>query len=1438
MLSAEKFRELLVKRAFEIVKSLRERIIILVTCGCLRGHLISMLVSEGVVVIYRELSERPYVKPYVDGVRVIVYERVDDVVKIVTRHADRRVFVVVENTADAQHVAAGCGEVRECRAMVVLLPSIYKEALEEIVGRDRELKNALGDLRDFEVRYEIPERAVGIPPGPLCHVLRGEVSRDDVRRARDAFDDLSPDAIGVNESLLKDLGVKVPIAIIAGLTNLFFVNLFVTIISAFAGQKAELIGKILPEGFKEAVKSCFAKIIKRRDAGDKLAGPMAKLIRAVMEIQTRKYIDDKYKDVYEAFIDNAAAKLGMTRSELVNLVRNLFAMTRGRIVTESDLERLKSEITKEVIERIESEIRKRIEGELESLRRKLEELDERAKKLGIASSVYWDPGKLGIDLGEDKDKARLLVDSVDYRLVTSGRFKHYAEDITGKIKRDGMAVIVGPKGVGKSVLARYVLAGLLDSGDVHLVVDVRDTSNLGEFLTDAKKTGFPIALLYDPSPYEYYYYEYADKLGKPLGEHEPLIGRIDYIVDRLISRYTWAHSHDVREVSFVIVLSDDVFNTLVERREDVKSHAVNVDLRDRSFIADIIRSYGEKEVEMRVERREISEDDKSRLIKLIEDSAESLAKLVVDSYRGGYTLVAKYVGVWLGRGAVKDVAEALDRARGDAKMFLKRYIVDVVFGYIADLAFGRHKYEFEERVMSYAFHLMAHALFGELPRDLGRYNVVEALKGGRAETTGPEHLDRWVVEEHEDLLEEALRELVLQAMEEEPKEIDEFRKFKKPIWNAWRKISDVRLDDKSVVFKGLGIDVDIGWAGDLYRERIRAAVESKDKKALAKLVLSLLTSKFLAETLRRSKSWEALFKHLALGYYRISIPADYVEAGRLEDRSGNDLSGLLLSEDKTMPFSIRYAVHWGGLPFILERLLKEEGISLEEEACKAAKKVREELASQKLERDVIVYLVSYLAYSLACRDPRYLAEAITKNLSIFGNDFFHVALAERVFLLDWLIDDEVQARAMLMLRKISSFDFEYVIDLGRRYVDGNFDRLHDVARAVLTSVLSEIYRRSYIVASDESALRVLHSIKSERLRNLVSIEVYTSIADGDLAFNLVRAEEHVKMAEDLLKGIEQNLGQYEKDEAISKYLSIGMLRPDLKLHLKYYEGYLHSVKAKLLMHRGYLDDAAEEFKRSANAYKALDDDTNYYAAEVHLARIKAVMGNVEIAAEEIVEMSREWWPYVLRHPQRSAFVSEALVSLAVLGGNFEEALKRYEPFLREDPRVSAIMYLMIHVITGDPEYYKMGVDEARRLPAMIEEEIVRRIWSELREQLRRLPEEERKKVIEEERQRREEELKAVYEWVTRAGCKAQLDRPWLLLHDGVSSLVLALLFASSRESVCLDAIRRLSLCWKDELSKEGRFGPAMLWEGLYEASKSGDWSKVRNALIRMYYFHM
>jgi len=348
-----------------------------------------------------------------------------------------------------------------------------------------------------------------------------------------------------------------------------------------------------------------------------------------------------------------------------------------------------------------------------------------------------------VEVGVPKIKINTPKDII--RLVNSGRFQDVARDVLSKLKSEGRVALVGPKGVGKSTLATYAawraLLGGLDDIDTHVNALIRvdklepgAASSIENVLNEA--TGRSFLLIYDPSPIEAYLEPATMQRGHSLKEIEFTLKELKKLMG-------------VKGARVMVVLPSELYDLVkTDSKEDeelkralegVGGSKVDVDLRDEDFLRGIIGGYSG-----------------------CHSVPEELVQIVKQGFSGGYTLVAKYAGVWLRerKCEAKDISEALKVS--EPKIFFAHYIWDVMLGRSMNLA------------KKVSVPLMLHATYGPIPEGItyitkatnvgGIWRLLDkdSLKDIQLTDLREEDLEpiaKLLSIEHEDLVEETLKEL-------------------------------------------------------------------------------------------------------------------------------------------------------------------------------------------------------------------------------------------------------------------------------------------------------------------------------------------------------------------------------------------------------------------------------------------------------------------------------------------------------------------------------------------------------------------------------------------------------------------------------------------------------------------------------------------------------
>jgi hypothetical protein len=485
------------------------------------------------------------------------------------------------------------------------------------------------------------------------------------------------------------------------------------------------VGRRQLEDFAARLLELFAG---RREPQDEVAAGFAKLVRRALEAEP--YIDD---DRLEAVVDQVALEWGIDVKTFKALVKNLAALSKDRAAG-VDLERLEEVVRREV-----EGVFKKVEDALREVKTQVSGLLAGVKVAFVgdveAGLLYHNFVVVG---GAPRVKTRAAGGQGDVvvDVVTGGVFGRLAGEVLERLGRDGLVVLVGPRGVGKSTLAAYAAWLALWRGAADAVVSAEEVkTGFASALENLQNnTGRRFLLLYDPVPVTAYYEPRA--VGE---ETEKEKERVRRAVEETLS----ATGSGVKAL---VVLPEELYRGLPpETKQAVEKYVVKAVLNDVEFLHEVVRRYsgcggGYKEL------------------------AEKMAQL-----DGGYTLTAKYAGLWLReRGCdAGDMERAVEEAKKEPKLFLARYIRDVLLWRSSEEERVRLRY----RV---AVPLLLHAVSGPVPegvtyitqaKDEGVFYQPEEIEKFTQPQwdmlkAGLQPIAKWLTQRHEDLVEETLRDLV------------------------------------------------------------------------------------------------------------------------------------------------------------------------------------------------------------------------------------------------------------------------------------------------------------------------------------------------------------------------------------------------------------------------------------------------------------------------------------------------------------------------------------------------------------------------------------------------------------------------------------------------------------------------------------------------------
>jgi hypothetical protein len=310
---------------------------------------------------------------------------------------------------------------------------------------------------------------------------------------------------------------------------------------------------------------------------------------------------------------------------------------------------------------------KEIEGEIEELEKKFESFRQEVRADVVTADVgEFAKGGIYLNIEVEDDGLRICAEGQCYNIVRAGRFNELVSEIKDKLLKQGFAVVVGPKGIGKSTLAAAVIWELLVNGDVGRVarVDVLNKENykgFERFLRNYSRELINylgrLLILYDPVSTETY--ERVD-----IDMEAPIQTNIERTIKDLMIAIKSISSEAPKPLALIVIPSD-IYNTLSEEmRNELEGYRLDVsqDLTNTEFLAELIREY----------TRTKSNPNGCAL------SDRELSELAgkVAGFDSGHALIARLIGEELARSNcdLGKIGELISKAKGKAEAFIILHI--------------------------------------------------------------------------------------------------------------------------------------------------------------------------------------------------------------------------------------------------------------------------------------------------------------------------------------------------------------------------------------------------------------------------------------------------------------------------------------------------------------------------------------------------------------------------------------------------------------------------------------------------------------------------------------------------------------------------------------------------------------------------------------------
>jgi GTPase SAR1 family protein len=312
---------------------------------------------------------------------------------------------------------------------------------------------------------------------------------------------------------------------------------------------------------------------------------------------------------------------------------------------------------------------------VEDLSKRITEVEERLKLtrfMAVTGIIIFDrsefiegsrgeerggEGLLYPDIKVVDGKLSIRVEQNYYSVIEAGAFGTAINNLIDKIKRKRVVVVVGPRGIGKSILAASIIWRLFDNGDIGLVAGVKKLNKdndshfikfIENYLERSREVFGELLILYDPSTTRVYEKE---REGQPIPEDiRESIGNLLKIIN--------SYREDLR---ILIVLPEDIYDGLGEDiRNVLNQYKLELDLSDAVFLAEVAKEYSSKVCRDKL--------DENKLRDLVNEIAR---------FNGGHALIARLAGTLLAKEFkcnIDDARKVVDESKREATAFIAGFI--------------------------------------------------------------------------------------------------------------------------------------------------------------------------------------------------------------------------------------------------------------------------------------------------------------------------------------------------------------------------------------------------------------------------------------------------------------------------------------------------------------------------------------------------------------------------------------------------------------------------------------------------------------------------------------------------------------------------------------------------------------------------------------------
>jgi hypothetical protein len=876
-----------------------------------------------------------------------------------------------------------------------------------------------------------------------------------------------------------------------------------------------------------------------------------------------------------------------------------------------------------------------------------------------------------------------------HRVIASGNFDTLKDEVLGRLNDEGVAVLVGPRGIGKTTLATYATWTLFREGKLGFMVNVKDLEGVGTEFTGFigyylgskydDKYGY-LLVVYDPSTTKTY--SRADKKTEvPPG--------ISNTIDTLLKSI--AEDEKVRgKVRLLMVLPTDIHQALSQDlRDRLGKYVLDLEergfLRDPEFLAAVIREY-------------------ARGCSIDHDEAKALADEILGRFSEGYTLIARLAGTLIAsedyKCRVDDVERIIEESRGDAHYFILRYInglfkvdknPDVTKTLVKIFALRR---PFVNEVGP-----------GEPILTPGIVELISEKKGASLlRSAEGEELRSWLARRQHDLIEGAIKKL-LDCIVSEGEECKELGDALKP-WKTIGVIKSLRKASEKVK----DVDSAVKYFASNYGEKLTRASKvfsNECWKRAALIIGHALAGRPIVprpEDLRKDFAeslGDALNRCEIDDYLLVGDKIPLLLIWYLIKNHVRDLAGAFIDKyDETVAEVRRVrdaargrdrdviydteAFYGLGLASIIAKAV-ESGKDVKSGDADAALYIASFAIQHVVSADLIVPILRALGPLRGKTPQRYIV------LLAFASDVENLDLITVRYIFDELNEilgsygDVVRGYAWSLVNAIRAY--AYLLWVYRKYFDD--DEVEGVVGRV-ADLLNELDKLSPSLGIIAWAHALAPALMHEYVRRLMEEKLGINVVD--------------KAASEVLKklgGLEGRIQELMRDEEFMSYIESRSVKSNeeaVKVIIRGAASHLKSALARYRLSNDELYEAEELFNEEAEESREISAYENYLTARGWVLRVEAIRGL--LFGDELTKLRNEFQQLYEETFSKEHFIPTAeylsiasgtlgnyLVSLALINDveEIRELLEEHLWVLNADYEFSVLTRLVLNALLGSKD---------------------------------------------------------------------------------------------------------------------------------------------------------